>query len=84
MFGLIVPLQSKNIYLSISLACKSENTSKRLKLHLGRLGYLFSRFRREASKRTDERLRTINEIIPAIRVIKMNAWEIPFSAATNQ
>lgn len=45
---------------------------------IGKIGRMFSRFRRETSQRTDDRIRIINEIIPAIRVIKMYAWEKPF------
>ncbi len=43
---------------------------------------MFSQFRREAAQKTDDRIRIINEIIPAMRVIKMYAWEKPFLKLT--
>ena len=42
------------------------------------IGKLYLRLRRETSGKTDNRIRMINEIIPAIRVIKMYAWEKHF------
>ena len=36
------------------------------------------KLRRETSAKTDDRIRLINETIPAIRVIKMYAWEKHF------
>ena len=46
------------------------------------LGTIFSRLREEVALRSDERIKIINEIIPAMRVIKMYAWEIPFQKLT--
>ncbi len=45
---------------------------------------LLKRLRQEVSQQTDKRLRIINEIIPAIRVVKMYAWEEPLIKLTEQ
>lgn len=42
------------------------------------LGRGFSKFRLLTARRTDERIRLVNELIVAIRIIKMYAWEEPF------
>ncbi|XP_072300703.1 ATP-binding cassette sub-family C member 4-like isoform X3 [Eucyclogobius newberryi] len=42
-------------------------------------GRLFSRFRAETAILTDDRIRTMNEVISGIRVIKMYGWEKPFA-----
>ena len=42
------------------------------------MGRSFSRFRSKTAARTDERVRLMNEIILAMRIIKMYAWEGPF------
>ncbi|CAG2118385.1 unnamed protein product, partial [Medioppia subpectinata] len=44
----------------------------------GIMGHLFSKIRISSSILTDDRLRLMNEIIPAMRVIKMYVWEKPF------
>jgi ATP-binding cassette subfamily C (CFTR/MRP) protein 4 len=45
----------------------------------GLMGHSFSKLRANSAILTDERLRLMSEIIPAMRVIKMYVWEIPFS-----
>lgn len=41
-------------------------------------------FRAETAVLTDERIRTMNEVISGIRVIKMYGWEMPFSALVDE
>ncbi|RWS21741.1 multidrug resistance-associated protein 4-like protein, partial [Leptotrombidium deliense] len=43
------------------------------------MGKTFSILRSKAAVLTDERVRLMNEFIPAMRVIKMYAWEKPFA-----
>ncbi|CAJ1086990.1 multidrug resistance-associated protein 4 [Xyrichtys novacula] len=43
-------------------------------------GRLFSKFRSKTAVLTDSRIRTMNEVVSGIRIIKMYAWEKPFSA----
>ncbi|KAH9395730.1 Multidrug resistance-associated protein 4 [Tyrophagus putrescentiae] len=40
---------------------------------------ILSRFRSVSIQLTDDRLRLMSEILPAMRVIKMYVWEVPFS-----
>lgn len=44
------------------------------------IGKLSAVFRGQIAKQTDERSRLMSEIIVAMRLIKMYAWEKPFSA----
>uniref|UniRef100_A0A673TNA9 Multidrug resistance-associated protein 4 n=1 Tax=Suricata suricatta TaxID=37032 RepID=A0A673TNA9_SURSU len=43
------------------------------------IGKLFSSLRNKTATFTDVRIRTMNEVITGIRIIKMYAWEKPFS-----
>ncbi|XP_029371553.1 ATP-binding cassette sub-family C member 4 isoform X1 [Echeneis naucrates] len=43
-------------------------------------GRLFSKFRSKMAVLTDSRIRTMNEVVSGIRIIKMYAWEKPFAA----
>lgn len=43
------------------------------------MGRLFGSLRERTAIKTDERIRLMNEIIPAMRVIKMYCWEEPFA-----
>nr|XP_046259914.1 ATP-binding cassette sub-family C member 4-like isoform X1 [Scatophagus argus] len=47
-------------------------------------GRLFSMLRAETAVLTDERIRTMSEVISGIRVIKMYAWEKPFAALVDE
>jgi len=46
-------------------------------------GRLAAKFRESVAKKTDERSKIMNEIVMAISVIKMYAWEKPFSSVIN-
>ncbi|KAF4079997.1 hypothetical protein AMELA_G00165440 [Ameiurus melas] len=46
-------------------------------------GKLFSKFRNTTAVLTDSRIRTMNEVVSGIRIIKMYAWEKPFTALIN-
>uniref|UniRef100_A0A4W4ENF7 Cystic fibrosis transmembrane conductance regulator n=1 Tax=Electrophorus electricus TaxID=8005 RepID=A0A4W4ENF7_ELEEL len=46
-------------------------------------GQLFSKFRSKTATFTDNRIRTMNEVVSGIRIIKMYAWEKPFTALVN-
>uniref|UniRef100_A0A665TG51 Multidrug resistance-associated protein 4 n=1 Tax=Echeneis naucrates TaxID=173247 RepID=A0A665TG51_ECHNA len=47
-------------------------------------GRLFSTLRAETAVLTDERIRTMNEVIFGIRVIKMYGWEKPFATFVDE
>ncbi|XP_062258726.1 ATP-binding cassette sub-family C member 4-like isoform X1 [Platichthys flesus] len=47
-------------------------------------GRLFSRLRAETAVLTDERIRTMNEVVTGVRVIKMYGWEKPFVALVDE
>ncbi|XP_030637683.1 ATP-binding cassette sub-family C member 4 [Chanos chanos] len=46
-------------------------------------GRLFSKFRAKTAVLTDSRIRTMNEVVSGIRIIKMYAWEKPFATLVN-
>ncbi|XP_044044179.1 multidrug resistance-associated protein 4 isoform X2 [Siniperca chuatsi] len=47
-------------------------------------GRLFSKFRSKTAVLTDKRIRTMNEVVSGIRIIKMYAWENPFAALVSE
>ncbi|KAK5861056.1 hypothetical protein PBY51_022480 [Eleginops maclovinus] len=47
-------------------------------------GRLFSSLRADTAVLTDDRIRTMNEVIAGIRVIKMYGWEKPFAALVDE
>ncbi|XP_077405833.1 ATP-binding cassette sub-family C member 4 isoform X1 [Vanacampus margaritifer] len=47
-------------------------------------GRLFSKFRSKMAVLTDSRIRTMNEVVSGIRIIKMYAWEKPFAALVSE
>ncbi|XP_067113164.1 ATP-binding cassette sub-family C member 4-like [Osmerus mordax] len=47
-------------------------------------GRLFSSLRAQTASLTDNRIRTMNEVVSGIRIIKMYAWEKPFSALVDE
>ncbi|XP_037318655.1 ATP-binding cassette sub-family C member 4-like isoform X2 [Pungitius pungitius] len=47
-------------------------------------GRLFSKFRSKTAAFTDNRIRTMNEVVSGMRIIKMYAWEKPFSALVSE
>ncbi|XP_038572949.1 multidrug resistance-associated protein 4 [Micropterus salmoides] len=47
-------------------------------------GRLFSKFRSKTAGLTDNRIRTMNEVVSGIRIIKMYAWETPFAALVSE
>ncbi|CDQ68924.1 unnamed protein product [Oncorhynchus mykiss] len=47
-------------------------------------GKLFGSLRSKTAVLTDSRIRTMNEVVSGIRIIKMYAWEKPFSALVNE
>ncbi|XP_064826807.1 ATP-binding cassette sub-family C member 4-like isoform X3 [Oncorhynchus masou masou] len=47
-------------------------------------GRLFGSLRSRTAVLTDSRIRTMNEVVSGIRIIKMYAWEKPFSALVNE
>lgn len=48
------------------------------------LSALSRHFRAETAVLTDDRIRTMNEVISGIRVIKMYGWEKPFASLVNE
>ncbi|CAH0558001.1 unnamed protein product [Brassicogethes aeneus] len=47
------------------------------------IGRLSAKFRKQTATKIDERLRLMNEIVSGVQVIKMYAWERPFSKLIN-
>uniref|UniRef100_A0A3Q2QNG6 Multidrug resistance-associated protein 4 n=1 Tax=Fundulus heteroclitus TaxID=8078 RepID=A0A3Q2QNG6_FUNHE len=47
-------------------------------------GKLFSKFRSKTAVLTDSRIRTMNEVVSGMRIIKMYAWEKPFAALVSE
>ncbi|CAK6978676.1 ATP-binding cassette sub-family C member 4-like [Scomber scombrus] len=47
-------------------------------------GKLFGKFRGKTAILTDNRIRIMNEVVSGIRIIKMYAWEKPFSALVTE
>uniref|UniRef100_A0A3B3BJB3 Multidrug resistance-associated protein 4 n=1 Tax=Oryzias melastigma TaxID=30732 RepID=A0A3B3BJB3_ORYME len=47
-------------------------------------GHLFSSLRAKTAVLTDERIRTMNEVVSGIRVIKMYGWEKPFGQLVDE
>ncbi|XP_039649399.1 multidrug resistance-associated protein 4-like isoform X1 [Perca fluviatilis] len=47
-------------------------------------GKLFGIFRSKTAVLTDNRIRIMNEVVSGIRIIKMYAWEIPFSTLVTE
>ncbi|KAK2856772.1 hypothetical protein Q5P01_005507 [Channa striata] len=47
-------------------------------------GRLFSKFRSKTAVLTDSRIRTMNEVVSGMRIIKMYAWEKPFAALVTE
>lgn len=81
---LLVPLQS-------SFGYNDNQTSICMKSFLmssfivsGLMGPVFGGLRREMAKRTDERIRKMNELLSGMRVIKMFTWEEHFRKAVEQ
>lgn len=48
------------------------------------MGSVTSKFRMQVAKRTDHRVRIMNEMLNGIQVIKMYAWETPFEAVVEE
>ncbi|XP_076871404.1 ATP-binding cassette sub-family C member 4 isoform X2 [Brachyhypopomus gauderio] len=47
-------------------------------------GRLFAKFRSKTAAFTDNRIRTMSEVVSGIRIIKMYAWEKPFMVLVNE
>ncbi|XP_058404363.1 ATP-binding cassette sub-family C member 4 isoform X3 [Diceros bicornis minor] len=68
------------LWMEIGISCLAGMTVLIIILPLQScLGKLFSSFRSKTAAFTDVRIRTMNEVITGIRIIKMYAWEKPFA-----
>uniref|UniRef100_A0A7N8XUN0 Multidrug resistance-associated protein 4 n=1 Tax=Mastacembelus armatus TaxID=205130 RepID=A0A7N8XUN0_9TELE len=47
-------------------------------------GRLFSTYRSKTAVQTDSRIRTMNEVVSGMRIIKMYAWEKPFATLVSE
>lgn len=72
-----VPIQSK--WHKNNFFFFQEFNSIECHLHLVLMGKMTANYRYEMSRKTDSRIRVMNEIIQGIQTIKMYAWERPFA-----
>ncbi|KAA0190834.1 hypothetical protein HAZT_HAZT002815 [Hyalella azteca] len=78
MFGLSGMTGVAFLIILIPLQLTMRNFRLRSLTSPGYMGNVFSRLRQRTAQHTDERVRIMNEIVNAIKVVKMFAWEPPF------
>ncbi|CAJ1079463.1 multidrug resistance-associated protein 4 [Xyrichtys novacula] len=88
-FMWIVPLQAATVLIllmyAIGPSCLAGMAVLFILMPLQTMfGHLFSSLRAETAVLTDDRIRTMNEVISGIRVIKMYGWEKPFAALVHE